>query len=486
MAGPGYTFLIMDDHENMRKGVRRALNDGQNKFFEASNTQAALKIFYRQNIDLILADIFIDTREGFELLTEVRSSHKQDVPVIVITGEAGRDEIVRAVSAGANAVLIKPFQPGELAKKIKEILDAYFHPSENLAKLRDAEVHIHAERFQEGQRILEDLVENKVRTSRVLHDLGEIQFLQGNFEQAIAYYLEATEQNDDYFRSHARIGDIYIRLGNEQEAIYYIEQELRVNPQQLGRLTYIAKLFHKHENPVAAQKYFQMALQIDARNYDTVLWAGRNYTKLGNLEKAIQYFKRAERINDSATQPITGRVEIYVRQESYKQAFSVVNEKIKHYASNPEFYLLRSTIYLAQDELVKALADLTTAYKLNSKNTKIVSKMITVSMRLKQYPKAVKYYKKLIALSPNDPVIMKRLAGVYALINMPREGIKMMLKALILAPDDGDGFLSLGQLYRRTGQIDKAKQAVRKAKERGVQPKSKDLANRKPKPPKAG
>ena len=89
---------------------------------EAADGNAALQVLGSANIDLLVTDWNMPGMPGLDLLKRVReSSTYGSMPVLMLTAEAKREQIVEAARAGANGYIIKPFTPATLKSKIEKL-----------------------------------------------------------------------------------------------------------------------------------------------------------------------------------------------------------------------------------------------------------------------------------------------------------------------------------------------------------------------------
>lgn len=111
--------LVVDDSLTLRrlctKVVRSVFPDAD--ILEASDGSYA-KCFW-EDVDLILLDWNMPGINGYDYLRWLRGSKQSAVPVIVITAEASKENVVRAIQAGATQYVIKPFSVENLAQKIR-------------------------------------------------------------------------------------------------------------------------------------------------------------------------------------------------------------------------------------------------------------------------------------------------------------------------------------------------------------------------------
>lgn len=117
-------FLVVDDFSTMRRMVRSVLHElGYNDVVEADDGNAALPILKQGSIDFLVTDINMPGMQGIELLKAVRADPKlSKLPVLLVTAEAKREQIVEAARAGVNGYVVKPFTAQVLKDKIEKIL----------------------------------------------------------------------------------------------------------------------------------------------------------------------------------------------------------------------------------------------------------------------------------------------------------------------------------------------------------------------------
>lgn len=119
-------FLIVDDMSTMRKIIRTILNQlGYTNVEEAENGKEALVKLRNGNFDFVLLDWNMPELDGFETLKQIRTDEKlKGMPVIMVTAEAKKENVLAAVQAGANNYVVKPFTPETLKEKIEKVWKA--------------------------------------------------------------------------------------------------------------------------------------------------------------------------------------------------------------------------------------------------------------------------------------------------------------------------------------------------------------------------
>jgi two-component system, chemotaxis family, chemotaxis protein CheY len=119
-------FLVVDDFSTMRRIVKNLLNDlGYAHVTEADDGTTALPMLKNGDFDFLITDWNMPGMPGLELLKAVRADARlTKMPVLMLTAEAKREQIIEAAQAGVNGYVIKPFTAITLKEKIDKILDA--------------------------------------------------------------------------------------------------------------------------------------------------------------------------------------------------------------------------------------------------------------------------------------------------------------------------------------------------------------------------
>jgi len=118
-------FLVVDDFSTMRRIIKNLLHDlGYQNVAEADDGNTALPLLQVGNIDFLITDWNMPGMPGLELLKAVRADPKlAKMPVLMLTAEAKREQIVEAAQAGVNGYVIKPFTAVTLKEKLDKILE---------------------------------------------------------------------------------------------------------------------------------------------------------------------------------------------------------------------------------------------------------------------------------------------------------------------------------------------------------------------------
>lgn len=118
-------FLVVDDSQTMRRIIRKVLSScGYEDAVEAGDGEEALSILNQdQDIGFILTDWNMPNMTGIEFVQSVRKDSRFDkVPIIMITTNSAKAEIIQAIGAGVNNYIAKPFTPDVIKMKIDQTL----------------------------------------------------------------------------------------------------------------------------------------------------------------------------------------------------------------------------------------------------------------------------------------------------------------------------------------------------------------------------
>lgn len=124
-------FLIVDDFSTMRRIVRGLLKEmGCNSAEEAEDGAVALNMLRNGKYDFVVSDINMPNMNGFELLKAVKADEAlRHIPVLMVTAEARREDIVLAAQSGAAGYIVKPFTKATLEEKVQKILQKLATPA---------------------------------------------------------------------------------------------------------------------------------------------------------------------------------------------------------------------------------------------------------------------------------------------------------------------------------------------------------------------
>lgn len=124
-------FLVVDDFSTMRRIVKGLLKDmGCHNAEEAEDGVQALSKLKEQPFDFVVSDINMPNMTGFELLAAIKADNAlKHLPVLMVTAEARKEDIILAAKSGAAGYIVKPFTKATLEEKVHKILQKMATPA---------------------------------------------------------------------------------------------------------------------------------------------------------------------------------------------------------------------------------------------------------------------------------------------------------------------------------------------------------------------
>ncbi|UYG00081.1 MULTISPECIES: chemotaxis response regulator CheY [unclassified Halomonas] len=125
MADKNMSFLVVDDFPTMRRIVRSLLKElGFTNVEEAEDGQDALNKLRAGSFEFVVSDWNMPNLDGLEMLKEIRQDAAlKELPVLMVTAEAKKENIIAAAQAGANGYVVKPFTAATLEEKLNKIFE---------------------------------------------------------------------------------------------------------------------------------------------------------------------------------------------------------------------------------------------------------------------------------------------------------------------------------------------------------------------------
>ncbi len=118
-------ILVVDDFSTMRRIIKNLLRDlGFTNTEEADDGMTALPMLQTGRFDFLVTDWNMPGMTGLDLLKEVRKdANLVSMPVLMVTAESKREQIIEAAQAGVNGYVVKPFTAATLQEKIDKIFE---------------------------------------------------------------------------------------------------------------------------------------------------------------------------------------------------------------------------------------------------------------------------------------------------------------------------------------------------------------------------
>lgn len=261
----GY-LLVVEDMTSMRRTIKAMLKQaGLSNVVEADDGDTALRVVRTQeNCLFILLDWNMPRVPGLDVVREIRSTAaNQDIPLLMVTAEIGRAEVMQAAEAGVNGYIVKPFVSKTLEDKIKSVLVARAAPPEHVKLLKAGEEFILKGDYQKALALFEKAKELR-ESARVHVNIGEAHELAGNNAMAHESYNTAIELNPLFIKGYLRSAALYEKQGNLDAALAAFKKVVEISPNNPGRHFSIGNLHLKKGDLVKAQESYMVAVKQEA------------------------------------------------------------------------------------------------------------------------------------------------------------------------------------------------------------------------------
>lgn len=116
-------FLVVDDSSTMRRIIKNTLvKIGYGEIVEAENGKDALKILADGGFDMVITDWNMPVMDGLEFVKQIRAGNFQQIPILMVTTMAAKEDVIQALKAGVNNYVVKPMTPETLKEKVDQVL----------------------------------------------------------------------------------------------------------------------------------------------------------------------------------------------------------------------------------------------------------------------------------------------------------------------------------------------------------------------------
>lgn len=434
---PSLKVLIIDDHDPIRKAMRRILlGMGILEVLECSDGESSLKQLDKMpDIDLILCDIYMRRKSGFDVLKSVRSRNiRSDVPLIIITGEASKDDIVKASALGADDYIIKPFQAESLSSKVAHVLKLFFDPTPIMSKLREADRAYLAHQYDHAEMAYKSAIKLDKDNKRARHSYALTLFHSGKKKQGIAAFEENIKIHPSYYKNYATLANIYLKVKDYSKCISFLEQEVEQNARQPDRQALLGKLLLKRADLEGATHHFREALKEEMRHKEALLGIGHAFAQSDDLSKAIYYFKRMRRYYPKENKSLLAIVQICNRANEPKKAELTIYEEYKNHPDRYDTFIILAKLYLGTNQIDKAKQVIKRLLLNDPENPDGIKLRAAVSMKLSELEPALK---DLQTLNKTRPDLESLLAESDCLVKMGRsqQALSIIHKVLAKKPN---------------------------------------------------
>ena len=392
--------LIVDDHELIRKSIAKVMRKIKFKgIFECSTEKEAIE-FGKHVIDIVFCDIFADKGDGFALLQYIRDQDtNSDIPFVVVTGESGKEDIVKTANLGVEDYMLKPFHPLDLEKKTHQVLTKYHSPTPLIHHIRKAERSRLNNDLETASTSIKKALQLDPLSSRANHYYAVILDAMKETKKAISVLNTNVTNNPGFLKNYVTLADFYLRENDIPSAIRALRNELSINPKQCRRQAQLARLLYQSGDFDGSIGHFRQALLEDAKDPITLFEIGKAFAAKDNLEKAIYYFKRLRRYHPENTQSLEAIVTYSLKCDSARTAEMCLMDEKKTFPARLDSYVILAKLYVKLERFPDALSVVDEALKKSPDYTEGLKVKAALLLKMNDNDKAIETYYQVISKS---------------------------------------------------------------------------------------
>jgi len=457
-------ILIVEDQALMRKAFKRILEPTHMfSIQEAQNPKDAIQYLRNHAIDLVILDLYLSKGNGLEILNYIRSRPiANDIPVIFVTGEASRDDIVHAIELGVNDYIIKPFESQDLLFKIRQVMGRYLDPPPHIERLRSAEKMLIQGRLREAHQDFITLRSEDPYHPRVLVGLAHAEWKLGQSQSAKGLIEEAIRVTDMCFPAYALMADILMSEGKKHEAVEFLLRELSLNGKRSGRRVQLAELYFELHDYRAGLEQVRLAL-IDFPNDEALLLKmAALQQESGDLEKSLHYFLKTRRNVPRSNLALKGIMDVCFKMNNGKKALQIFTDFLKQKSQQADVLHARARAHEKLEMMDEAIADIETSLLLEPDQTEPLTTKGRLLKKAGQEMPARMVWATLTRIDPSannmtQVGLVNYHAGDFAQAALYFE------RAIFAESNHQKALYFLALSYKKLGQMGKAKSICQQA-----------------------
>ena len=311
-------IIVAQADAGQRKALVGLLRElGFRNVTEASDGSQAWKMMAQRQASLVIADWNMPDMSGMALLRIMRAdSRYASIPVILLTDNITKAQVIEAGEAGVSGILLIPLTISHLRQKLEIVLgeekDPVMLQAEHLYQqgLELMQSGCWEEALVHFQQVIE-VHEN----AEVYYNMGYIKTAQGRYEEAIQYFRRATQINADFARAYERMGECYMKL----------------NRPRLAQQTFqkAAEILMEKEMDEHAESVLLQVLNINPNTINVYNSLGIIYRRQNKFDKAIDQYKKALKVNPSDENILYNLGRIYYEDDQMDKAAQILRQALQ-------------------------------------------------------------------------------------------------------------------------------------------------------------
>ena len=386
----------------------------------------------------VLNSIDLEGSDGFEVIKHVRSREvKSDIPIIMVSGEANRADIVKATELGASDYLLKPFKKEEFYEKIDQTTKQFYNPNLKIKALRQVDQFLEDEDYEKALVLSEKAFEHDDKSHRARYTYALSLKHTGEFEKALKIVDEGIKDQPDHYKFYGLRAGLLFKLKRRSEALEALRIELELNPKQVERQIMMAELLIHNSQPKNAIPHLREALKENPKNQKALLTMAEAFFKLSDLDKSIYYLMRYRRQHPTDTKPLFTAINYCRAYSELRKAEHTIKNEINNHPTRFDAYIVLSMFHISNEDYEKAVEILEMLFKRDPEHQEGLKLRGNIYLGLKNYMAAEADYASLCKVNPTGENYLL-LARARSMLNTPKEFLHAAQKAFSESPRDPD------------------------------------------------
>lgn len=458
-SGGGMKICVVDDVISMRKALRRVFAAQKGvTVYDFAGAPETIEFLKKNHVDVVVCDMYLQKGSGFDIVRHIRSRPiLSDIPVIFVTGEGTKDDIVSAIDNGVTSYVLKPFETAELLSKVTAASEKFQNPSRLEQIVREAEAALVNGDLEIADAKFQEASDLGVKDSpRVAVGLAKLHFLRGEEAQGFKRLRHVITENPLYFPAFNMMVDALLQLGRKEEATAFLRKELEINGKQSHRRMLLADLLVETGHAEEALGQVRQAIVDHPKDERLLLKMAEIYRELSDSEKALHYYLKTRRLVRHSKQALEGILDVCSYAGHLKKAVQLFTDQLNADRSATDALVFRARAHELMGDFEAALGDIETYF--------LTAEPDADCLRLK-----ARYLGKLGRSSEQIEVLVQLCEIEESPDNEARAGLAYLkaerfalaanhyARAVKLSPNTVKYRYNLAFALEKTGQFDRAK-----------------------------
>ena len=355
------------------------------------------------------------------------------------------------------ALYLREKKPEKAITLLKELQRR--HPSPEV-RMRLASVYSMTGRMGQAETLYRKLLQEYPALEEVALALGNLLEECGKKEEARAVYEDALQQRPTHERIRRRLGELYLSTKQWDRAIVHFKK-LPQNPEIMQNLAMAYYHLQAYED---CRRIARDALERYGDDAPLYYYLGRSLTEMENFPEALKAFQNLIRLDEHSEDGWVNAGYVNLCMKHYAEAQSLLKQGLELLPHNSKMWFFLGVATANLKDFQRAVAALKKAVTLDPENVTYLFELGRVQERAGQFDEGIRTFEKLLSVDPEYTLALNYLGYLFADKGIRLdESLAMLKKAVDKEPQNGAFLDSLGWVYFRLGDLEKAEHYIERA-----------------------